>query len=35
MTHCRVHSDGDIDKLVHALSEIWSECELARQAMAA
>jgi len=30
-----VHSDADIEKLVSALSEIWSHCELARCAMAA
>ncbi|MFM9827940.1 MAG: 5-aminolevulinate synthase [Sphingomonas sp.] len=35
ITPSPVHSDADIDKLVSALSEIWSQCELARQAMAA
>jgi 5-aminolevulinate synthase len=35
LTPSPVHSDGDIDKLVSALSEIWSHCELARRAMAA
>ena len=35
LTPSPVHSDGDIDKLVTALSEIWSMCELARRQMAA
>ncbi|MBY0520594.1 MAG: 5-aminolevulinate synthase [Sphingomonas sp.] len=35
ITPSPVHSDADIDKLVTALSEIWSMCELARGAMAA
>ena len=35
LTPSPVHSDADIDKLVEALSEIWSQCELARKAMAA
>ena len=35
LTPSPVHSDGDVDKLVTALSEIWSHCELARHAMAA
>ncbi len=35
LTPSPVHSDGDIDRLVNALSEIWSQCELARGAMAA
>ncbi len=35
LTPSPVHSDGDIDKLVTALSEIWSQCELARGKMAA
>ena len=35
LTPSPVHSDGDVDKLVSALSEIWSHCELARRAMAA
>jgi len=35
ITPSPVHSDGDIDKLVSALSEIWSQCALARVAEAA
>jgi 5-aminolevulinate synthase len=35
ITPSPVHSDGDIDKLIHALSDIWSQCELARRAVAA
>jgi 5-aminolevulinate synthase len=35
LTPSPVHSDGDVDKLVSALSEIWSQCALARRAMAA
>ena len=35
LTPSPVHSDGDIDRLVNALSEIWSQCELARHALAA
>ena len=35
LTPSPVHSDGDIDKLVDALSEIWSQCALARRALAA
>ena len=35
LTPSPVHTDGDIDKLVHSLSEIWSMCELARHSMAA
>jgi 5-aminolevulinate synthase len=35
ITPSPVHSDGDIDRLVKALSDIWSECELARREMAA
>jgi len=35
LTPSPVHSDGDIDKLVRSLSEIWSMCELARRAKAA
>jgi len=31
ITPSPVHSDGDIDRLVSALSEIWSQCALARQ----
>jgi 5-aminolevulinate synthase len=35
LTPSPVHSDGDVDKLVTALSEIWSQCALARHALAA
>jgi 5-aminolevulinate synthase len=35
LTPSPVHTDGDIDRLVNSLSEIWSMCELARRAMAA
>ena len=35
LTPSPVHSDADIEKLVTALSEIWSQCALARRAMAA
>ncbi len=35
LTPSPVHSDGDIDALINALSEIWSQCELARMATAA
>ncbi|UVO52486.1 5-aminolevulinate synthase [Sphingomonas sp. SUN019] len=35
LTPSPVHSDADIDKLVTALSEIWSHCELARRELAA
>ena len=35
LTPSPVHSDGDVDRLVSALSEIWSQCALARRAMAA
>jgi 5-aminolevulinate synthase len=35
ITPSPVHSDGDIDRLLKALSEIWSHCELARREMAA
>ena len=35
ITPSPVHSDADVDKLVSALSEIWSMCELARHQMAA
>ncbi len=35
LTPSPVHTDGDVDKLVDALSEIWSQCALARRAMAA
>ncbi|QFT78651.1 5-aminolevulinate synthase [Erythrobacter sp. THAF29] len=35
LTPSPVHSDGDIDALINALSEIWSQCELARMSAAA
>ncbi|MFS0737747.1 5-aminolevulinate synthase [Sphingomonas sp. 1P06PA] len=35
LTPSPVHSRDDVDRLVAALSEIWSMCELARRAMAA
>ena len=35
LTPSPVHTDGDIDRLVNGLSEIWSQCELARRAVAA
>jgi len=35
ITPSPVHSDSDIDRLVRALSDIWSECALARREMAA
>ena len=35
ITPSPVHSEADVDRLVTALSEIWSMCELARRAMAA
>jgi len=35
ITPSPVHSDADIDRLIAALSEIWSECALARSAVAA
>lgn len=35
ITPSPVHSDADIDKLLTALSEIWSQCALARRDMAA
>ena len=35
ITPSPVHTDGDIDRLVTALSEIWSQCALARVAAAA
>jgi 5-aminolevulinate synthase len=35
LTPSPVHSDGDVDRLVNALSEIWSQCALARHALAA
>ncbi|MFN3472792.1 MAG: 5-aminolevulinate synthase [Blastomonas sp.] len=35
ITPSPVHSDGDCEKLLNALSDIWSQCELARRAVAA
>ncbi|MDF8334431.1 5-aminolevulinate synthase [Novosphingobium cyanobacteriorum] len=35
ITPSPVHSDGDIDRLIEALSDIWSQCELARRSAAA
>ena len=35
ITPSPVHTDADIDRLVSALSEIWSQCALARVALAA
>ena len=35
LTPSPVHSDDDIDRLIHALSDIWSQCELARGQIAA
>jgi 5-aminolevulinate synthase len=35
LTPSPVHDEGDIDRLINALSEIWSQCELARMATAA
>ncbi|QUL38019.1 5-aminolevulinate synthase [Erythrobacter sp. JK5] len=35
LTPSPVHDDGDIDRLINALSEIWSQCELARMKTAA
>jgi 5-aminolevulinate synthase len=35
ITPSPVHTDGDIDRLINALSEIWSHCELARMEQAA
>ncbi|MEO0463489.1 MAG: 5-aminolevulinate synthase [Pseudomonadota bacterium] len=35
ITPSPVHTNGDIDRLINALSEIWSQCELARMATAA
>jgi 5-aminolevulinate synthase len=35
LTPSPVHDDGDITRLIEALSEIWSQCELARGQMAA
>jgi 5-aminolevulinate synthase len=35
ITPSPVHSDDDIDRLINSLSDIWSQCELARMATAA
>ena len=35
ITPSPVHSDADVDHLVHALSELWSMCALSRQVAAA
>ena len=35
ITPSPVHSDGDIERLITALSEIWSQCALARRSLAA
>ena len=35
LTPSPVHDDGDITRLTNALSEIWSQCELARGSLAA
>ncbi len=35
LTPSPVHDDGDIDRLIHALSDIWSQCVLARGSIAA
>ena len=35
LTPSPVHNEGDIDRLIHALSDIWSQCELARGSIAA
>jgi 5-aminolevulinate synthase len=35
LTPSPLHSDEDIDRLVSALSDIWSQCVLARAAVAA
>jgi 5-aminolevulinate synthase len=35
ITPSPVHTDSDVDRLVRALSDIWSECALARREMAA
>ena len=35
ITPSPVHTDGDIDRLIDALSDIWSQCELARGSIAA
>ena len=35
ITPSPVHTDGDINRLIDALSDIWSQCELARGSIAA
>ena len=35
LTPSPVHDSGDITRLINALSEIWSMCELARGSIAA
>ncbi|WP_438730597.1 5-aminolevulinate synthase [Parasphingorhabdus sp. DH2-15] len=35
LTPSPVHDDGEVDRLINALSEIWSQCELARRDIAA
>jgi 5-aminolevulinate synthase len=35
ITPSPVHDDGDIERLIDALSEIWGHCALARTAVAA
>jgi 5-aminolevulinate synthase len=35
LTPSPVHDDGEVDRLINALSEIWSRCELARRDIAA
>ena len=35
ITPSPVHTDGDIDRLIDALSDIWSQCALARHSIAA
>ena len=35
ITPSPVHTDGDIDRLLEALTDIWSQCELARRSHAA
>ena len=35
LTPSPVHDDGDTDRLIRALSDIWSQCELARGSIAA
>ena len=31
ITPSPLHSDADIDRLISALSELWSQCAIARQ----